>query len=206
MRRFILLALAFTEGLLLLMSGCQRDVSYQRAEDLRSIPYRPLAGLIPECDRWEVPLGTDISPLDAQIQAEQESQENALQRFWGNMVHRVQSGDTLYRLAIDYYGDAQHWRLIYHHNREQLIQSQDLTPGQLIYLPLEPLKQADQTTRSPLQRPDFYTIAPGDTLYKIAQLFLNDGKKWKQLLDANRHIITDENKLSPGIMITIPRD
>jgi len=47
-----------------------------------------------------------------------------------------------------------------------------------------------------------YTIKPGDTLWKIAASHYGDGKKWKQIADANPGIIP--SSLRVGQTITLP--
>ena len=47
-----------------------------------------------------------------------------------------------------------------------------------------------------------YTIKPGDTLWKIAASHYGDGRKWKQIEDANPGI--SPNALRVGQTITLP--
>jgi nucleoid-associated protein YgaU len=49
-----------------------------------------------------------------------------------------------------------------------------------------------------------YTIQPGDTLWKIAKKFYNDGAKHKLIADANKDKIPNPNKLKVGTEIVIP--
>jgi 5'-nucleotidase len=49
---------------------------------------------------------------------------------------------------------------------------------------------------------DTYTIKPGDTLWKIAAEHYGDGKKWKQIIDANPGL--EPSKLKIGQTITLP--
>lgn len=47
-----------------------------------------------------------------------------------------------------------------------------------------------------------YTIKPGDTLWKISASHYGDGKKWKQIVDANPGL--SPSKLRVGQTITLP--
>jgi len=47
-----------------------------------------------------------------------------------------------------------------------------------------------------------YTVKPGDTLWKISTTHYGDGKKWKQICDANPGL--SPQKLKVGQTITLP--
>ena len=48
-----------------------------------------------------------------------------------------------------------------------------------------------------------YTVQKGDNLSKIAERFY--GKQdWKRIYDANRTLLDDPDKISPGQVLTIP--
>ncbi|MBC7790905.1 MAG: LysM peptidoglycan-binding domain-containing protein [Anaerolineae bacterium] len=51
-----------------------------------------------------------------------------------------------------------------------------------------------------------YTVKAGDSLSKIAKREYGDGAKWKQIYEANRHIIKDPDLIYPGQELTIPSD
>lgn len=50
-------------------------------------------------------------------------------------IHVVQRGDTLYKLARQYYNDQSQWRRIYEANRNQLPDPNVLKAGQKIIIP-----------------------------------------------------------------------
>lgn len=52
---------------------------------------------------------------------------------------------------------------------------------------------------------EFYVIVKGDTLWKIAEQAYGNGAKYKAIVDANKEVIKDENKIFPGQKIRIPK-
>jgi nucleoid-associated protein YgaU len=51
-----------------------------------------------------------------------------------------------------------------------------------------------------------YIVASGDNLRKIARTLFNDGTRYKEIYEANKALIGDENaELKPGTRLTIPR-
>ncbi len=50
-------------------------------------------------------------------------------------VHTVQAGDTLYSIAVKYYGDGKQWRRIYVANRNRLGTPEDLRAGMKLIVP-----------------------------------------------------------------------
>ena len=51
----------------------------------------------------------------------------------------------------------------------------------------------------------FYTIEKGDTLSAIAQRHYKDANAWRRILDANKGVIDDPDKIYPGQQIRIPK-
>jgi LysM repeat protein len=58
-------------------------------------------------------------------------------------------------------------------------------------------KKTGRKTRS-------YVVRDGDTLASISRKFYKSSGRWKQILDANRHIVDDPGKLKAGQTLTIP--
>ncbi len=50
----------------------------------------------------------------------------------------------------------------------------------------------------------FYTIEKGDTLWKIAEKFYDDGSKYTHIVKANIEVIKDPDLIYPGQTIRIP--
>jgi nucleoid-associated protein YgaU len=49
-----------------------------------------------------------------------------------------------------------------------------------------------------------YEIKPNDTLPKIAKRMYGDGREWKRIFEANRHILDMAQALETGQKITLP--
>lgn len=50
-----------------------------------------------------------------------------------------------------------------------------------------------------------HIVQPGDTLRGLAARFLGDERRWREIFEANRDTISDPNKISPGMELTIPQ-
>ena len=53
---------------------------------------------------------------------------------------------------------------------------------------------------------EFYVIQKGDTLWKIAEKAYGDGSKYNRIVEVNREVIRDPNKIFPGQKIRIPKN
>jgi len=49
-----------------------------------------------------------------------------------------------------------------------------------------------------------YTVKSGDTLSKISREFYGDPNQYSKIFNANRNILADPNKISPGQDLLIP--
>ena len=52
---------------------------------------------------------------------------------------------------------------------------------------------------------EFYVIEKGDTLWKIAEKAYGNGAKYTAIVDANKEVIKDADKIFPGQKIRIPK-
>lgn len=51
-----------------------------------------------------------------------------------------------------------------------------------------------------------YTVVKGDTLGKIAKHFYGEAKKYTQIFEANRHILSNPDQIEIGQELTIPHE
>lgn len=52
---------------------------------------------------------------------------------------------------------------------------------------------------------ELYIIQKGDTLWEIATKVYGNGAKYKAIVEANKEVIKDEDKIFPGQKIRIPK-
>ena len=52
---------------------------------------------------------------------------------------------------------------------------------------------------------EFYVIQKGDTLWKIAEKTYGNGAKYTAIVDANKEVINDADKIFPGQKIRLPK-
>lgn len=63
---------------------------------------------------------------------------------------------------------------------------------------------ASSTAAEPAVTFKTYTIAPGDSLSKIAKREYGNANDWPKIFEANKDLIKDPNKIFPGQKIKIP--
>ena len=61
-------------------------------------------------------------------------------------------------------------------------------------------------TNRPVEREVTYIVQKGDSLSKIAQQHLGDGRKWKEIFELNRDQITNPDLIHPGQVLRIPTE
>ena len=87
-----------------------------------------------------------------------------------------------------------HWRTEYADNNQMLtINNQPELPSSIVYEQAEKIKTQK-----------FHIVGKGETLSEISRKYYGFANKWKKILDANRNVISDANKLRPGIKLIIP--
>lgn len=135
-------------------------------------------------------------------------------------VHTVVSGDTLSKIALQYYGDSSLWTKIYEDNRDIISNPNMIRVGwQIKIYPLEAgnatgtaqaLNQADTdqanagqaNTDSSAVRT--YVVQSGDTLWKISKAMYGRGWQWRRIYDANKDSIPNPGVIRVGQVLVIP--
>jgi len=54
--------------------------------------------------------------------------------------------------------------------------------------------------------PDYYEVERGDSLWKIAERFYNQGGKWIRIFEANKEKIKNPDLIYPYQRFTIPKE
>jgi nucleoid-associated protein YgaU len=61
---------------------------------------------------------------------------------------------------------------------------------------------AEAETKPPASQ--IYTVKPGDSLSKIAKEHLGNGNLYMEIFNANKDVLTDPDKLKPGMVLKLP--
>ncbi len=123
----------------------------------------------------------------------------------------VKSGDTLWDIATELYGNGKKWRIILDANKDKLAEGDNLKVNMVLVIPKDTEQAADITpdTRPTIpaefQGKDTHVVEPGDSLYTIAAKYYGDAGLWRHILDANKERMPDENRLSVGDVLVIPK-
>jgi len=131
-------------------------------------------------------------------------------------IHTVVSGDSLYKLAAQYYGDGKVWRKVAKYNGIN-DESAPLRVGQKLKFPAAevllgraptPAEAAGLAAAKPAPakaaktRP--YVIRKGDTLAEIAQRELGTVKRAREILELNKDVIKSADRIPLGATIQLP--
>ena len=121
------------------------------------------------------------------------------------LAYRVVPGDTLARIADRFYGDAERFEEIWGANEGRLMvagevfSSPDLIRvGWTIHLPMPERLDAGADGEVRI------TVERGDTLTHLAQQWLGDERRWTDLYEINRDVITDPNVIGVGWELRLP--
>jgi nucleoid-associated protein YgaU len=132
-------------------------------------------------------------------------------------THEVKSGESLWKIAQEYYGNGALGTLIAEANKEALKGSDKLTVGMKLTIPPAPAKSGPAKTGGTTPKEGAatessttgngdqeYVVKKNDTLSDIASKFYGDGKQWKRIADANN--IKNVNELRVGQKLKIPAE
>ncbi len=123
--------------------------------------------------------------------------------------HKVQSNDSLFKIATKYYGDGKKWIKIFEANKNSMSDPNALHVGQQLLIPdITVEKEANQAFQSPVVKrsnSDTHTVEAGDTLYRLAKKYYDDPGAWIKILEANEDTIEDEGSLKEGQVLNLPK-
>ena len=150
----------------------------------------------------------------------QRNQTNQTQNQNG-VVHTIEKGETLWSISEKYFNNGTGWKKIAEANN--ISSPTKLEVGQQLTIPT-----AEATTATPVETPQetvsptpkgqiteeaasttnaitgaSYTVAKGDSLWKIAVRAYGDGYKWSEIAKENH--LTHPNVIHSGNILILPR-
>lgn len=119
-------------------------------------------------------------------------------------THRVEPGESLWKISERYYGFGKHFEHIWKANQDKLPTPQSfLSVGSEIRIPPKPLT-VSQPELGIGDSTDVYVVQAGDTLSSIAEQTLGSSTLWLMLYNANRETVPDPHRLSVGLKLRMP--
>ena len=69
---------------------------------------------------------------------------------------------------------------------------------------VEGIEKVDTSDLTNAKEETLYVIQKGDTLWKVAETYYKNGAKYTDIVEANKEVIKDADKIYPGQTIVIP--
>ncbi|HEX2915012.1 MAG TPA: LysM peptidoglycan-binding domain-containing protein [Chloroflexia bacterium] len=137
---------------------------------------------------------------------------------FSTIQYTVQPGDSLWKLAEEYYGRGQDYIKIYRANLGKAVGGGQhfssagvIKPGWILTIPDARITTATTNGSNSLPVQEFYTVRPGDSLRAIAQKLLGNEMRWPEIWQLNRgHKMTDgrtaadPDLIYPGWQLRLP--
>ena len=124
-----------------------------------------------------------------------------------SLSYTVAGGDTLWKIAVQFYGDGNQWRRIYENNKDVLSNPDKIYAGQVLEIALT--ADGNENIGDEVFYDDFteagtYTVQSGDSLWKIATKIYGSGRRWREIFEANMDEIPDASQIHAGQVLIIP--
>ena len=124
----------------------------------------------------------------------------------------VQSGDNLTRIASQHHLGKNGVKAILAANKEILHDANMLREGMKLKIPSSAstpseshaqaaMTHGERNIEPSMGKGESYTVQSGDTLERIARRQLNDGNRWKDILDWNKDKISEPTKIRVGMVL-----
>ncbi|MAJ28698.1 hypothetical protein CBD41_04705 [bacterium TMED181] len=159
-----------------------------------------------EMERSAIPFrGTDFQGTEdvAWKKPAPNATPNAVSGRTETVIYTVVRGDTLSEIAQDFFGSV----LL---GKKKILESNPgiredrIDIGQQLIIPI-PGTQSAETQRVVQGSGTIHTVRDGETLSAIAQRYFGT-ENYSRILEANRQILSNPNRLKIGMKLKIPRD
>ena len=150
---------------------------------------------ISELPHWMNP---DLAETSWTFMSQFSRSEEEAARLNGSVVdHVVVMGDSLSSLAKQYLGSAAKWRVIYEANKDKIKDPNKIYIGQNLIIPVGEKAEEPSVGVS-------HTVAKGENLSMLAQKYLGDRTKWREIFELNKAVIKSPNVIYVGQVLAIP--
>ncbi|MCM1044745.1 MAG: BspA family leucine-rich repeat surface protein [Candidatus Gastranaerophilales bacterium] len=121
------------------------------------------------------------------------------------VIYTVAPGDTLWKIAVKFYGAGGMWRRIYEENAGVIRDPGKLYVGQKLVIRLSGAAGTTTMTAAAASgEASSYQVQSGDSLWKIAQRFYGKGGLWERIYQANQNAIASPDRLRVGQKLVVP--
>lgn len=127
-------------------------------------------------------------------------------------VHVVSKGETLRSICLNFYGDSGLANSVAMYNL--LKNSNAIEIGNTISLPTRSILIAEniptpstvhvKENSTRVKKMGTYTVKKGDTLSEIAQTVMGTTKKTQLLIDVNKDVMPNPDRIKPGMILQFP--
>lgn len=124
------------------------------------------------------------------------------------IIYVVERNDSLWKIAVKFYGQGNSWRKIYEDNKAVIGKPGRLYAGQRLMIRLPgaaAAPQEDVAAATVATQESIYVVQKGDMLWSIADRVYGDGKLWTVIYAANRDVIKNPECIRTGQVLSIPQ-
>ena len=126
--------------------------------------------------------------------------------------HKVRSNDTLSDISTTYYGTGRHWIALAKFNKASLPNPDVLRVGIVLQIPeVESLYGSPVATPSRIEpvvtsstKYVIRVVMPGETLSDIAQETLGSSRRWSEIFQLNKDILSHQDQIREGMKLKVP--
>ena len=124
----------------------------------------------------------------------------------GDKMHTIERGETLAAISRRYYGKESMAVALATYNG--LDNPDNVVAGQSLRIPpIQAIATAGPAASKPAATTTgakTYTVKPDETLSEIAQRVLGTARRWEELFELNRSILSDPNAIRAGMELRLP--